>query len=213
MSLTLTRHGHACVRVATDSGALVVDPGAFSDLAAALEGVEHVLVTHAHPDHLDAVALAERDVHVHGPGQVLDALAEAGVPPERRHLLTPGDRLEVAGAVVEVLDAPHEVIHPEVPLPTNVALLVDGVVLHPGDAFVRPPAGVVIDVLLEPVGAPWLRAADMVEHVRAVRPRRVVPVHDGTLSEAGRSLALSLLGNLTEAEVLTPAPGEPVLVD
>lgn len=212
MSLTLTRHGHACVRVTTDSGAFAVDPGSFSDVGRALDGVEHVLVTHAHPDHLDAAAVAARDVHVHGPAQVLDALAEAGVPEERRHLLTPGDRLEVAGAVVEVLDAPHEVIHREVPLPTNVALLLDGVVLHPGDAFARPPAGVAIDVLLEPVGAPWLRVADMVEHVRAVAPRRVLPVHDATLSEAGRGLALRLLGQLTAAEVVTPGPGEPVTV-
>lgn len=212
MSLTLTRHGHACVRVTTDSGAFAVDPGSFSDVERALDGVEHVLVTHAHPDHLDAAAVAALDVHVHGPAQVLDALAEAGVPEERRHLLTPGDRLEVAGAVVEVLDAPHEVIHPEVPLPTNVALLLDGVVLHPGDAFARPPAGVAIDVLLEPVGAPWLRVADMVEHVRAVAPRRVLPVHDATLSEAGRGLALRLLGQLTAAEVVTPGPGEPVTV-
>ncbi len=212
MSLTLTRHGHACVRVTTDSGTFAVDPGSFSDVGRALDGVEHVLVTHAHPDHLDAAAVAARDVHVHGPAQVLDALAEAGVPEERRHLLTAGDRLEVAGAVVEVLDAQHEVIHPEVPLPTNVALLLDGVVLHPGDAFARPPAGVAIDVLLEPVGAPWLRVADMVEHVRAVAPRRVLPVHDATLSEAGRGLALRLLGQLTAAEVVTPGPGEPVTV-
>ena len=69
---TLTFWGHACVRLDGPGGALVIDPGAFSDGAAALDGASGVLVTHEHPDHVDADALAPRV----GPG--LPVWAPAG---------------------------------------------------------------------------------------------------------------------------------------
>ncbi|TQL04143.1 MBL fold metallo-hydrolase [Cellulomonas sp. SLBN-39] len=216
MPLTLTRHGHACVRLTRDDGArLVVDPGSFSDVATALDGVDAVLVTHEHPDHLDTdavVAATGRGVQVWAPAAVVEQLAAVGAPVAALHAVQPGDALTVGGLDVQVLGGWHEVIHPDVPRLTNVAYLVEGAVLHPGDAFTLPPAGAAVRVLLEPVGAPWLRMADAVDHVRAVAPDRVVPIHDATLSDAGRALAARLLGQLTTARVVEPAAGEPVEV-
>ena len=57
MTLTLSTWGHACVRIERDGRRLVLDPGAFSD-PAALDGADAVLITHAHPDHVDPAALA-----------------------------------------------------------------------------------------------------------------------------------------------------------
>ena len=42
-----------------------------------------------------------------------------------------------------------------------------------------------IDVLLAPVSAPWLKLAEALDFVRAVRPERALPVHDAMLSEIG----------------------------
>lgn len=214
MALTLTRLGHSCVRVETAHGAFCVDPGTFSDVPAALAGVRDVLVTHVHPDHVDVVALAAaEDVTVHAPAQVLDALRDAGARPERLRPVAAGDRLDLAGVRVDVLGELHETIHPDVPRPANVAYLLDGTVLHPGDSYTQPPAGTAVDVLLEPVGAPWLRLGDVVDHVRAVAPRRVVPVHDALLSDLGRGSAVRLLTQLTQAEIVPLESGTPLTVD
>ena len=51
-----TQLGHSCVRLDKDGAILVIDPAMWTDAAAALAGAAAVMVTHEHPDHLDADA-------------------------------------------------------------------------------------------------------------------------------------------------------------
>ncbi|MFC8192461.1 MBL fold metallo-hydrolase [Cellulomonas sp. NPDC057328] len=212
MPLTITRHGHSCVRIERDGRVLVVDPGTWSDLDAALDGAEAVLVTHEHPDHVEVGPVADRvraGVEVWAPETVVADLEAAGAPRDRMHPVADGDDLTVAGARVRVLGERHAVIHPDLPVPANVAYLVDDVLLHPGDSYTLPPDGASVDVLLQPVGAPWLRLADAADYVRAVAPRTVVPIHDELLSERGRAGAVRLLRTLVPAsELVVLASGE-----
>ncbi|WP_175499554.1 MBL fold metallo-hydrolase [Cellulomonas marina] len=212
---TLTHWGHSCVRFELPGGAVVVDPGAFSDLDRSLPGAVAVLVTHEHQDHVVPADLVAHlaglgsSTEVHAPQAVVDALVEAGLPAERAHAVSPGDRLDLAGGTFTVVGGDHAVIHPDIPGIANVGFLleVEGrTVLHPGDAFVAAPEGVTVDTLLVPVGAPWLKLADTIDWVRSVAPRRVVPIHEAVLSGAGRQLASTLLTNLGGA-------GEPVVLE
>ena len=59
-----------------------------------------------------------------------------------------------------------------------------------------PAAGTRVDVLLAPVSGPWLKVGDVVDYVRAVGPRIVVPIHDAMNSEAGNGLADRLVATL-----------------
>lgn len=212
MTTTLTRWGHSCVRLDGPGGALVIDPGSFSDVGSALRDVGAVLVTHEHPDHLDAdavVGAARTGAEIAGPEPVVAALLAAGAPSDRVRTVAPGDRVTAAGFTVDVLGGEHAVIHPDVPVIANLAYLVDGAVLHPGDSWTVPPSGTEVDVLLLPLGAPWLRVADAVDLVRAVAPRQVVGIHDAVLSDAGRRLAVDLVGRLGGSGPVTVlAPGE-----
>jgi L-ascorbate metabolism protein UlaG (beta-lactamase superfamily) len=55
--MRFTKLGHSCVRLEKDGATLVIDPGTFTDAPAALAGAAAVMVTHEHPDHLDADAI------------------------------------------------------------------------------------------------------------------------------------------------------------
>ena len=57
------------------------------------------------------------------------------------------------------------------------------VVYHPVDALHVPEPAV--ETLLLPVSAPWLKLAEALDFVRAVRPERALPVHDAMLSQVG----------------------------
>ncbi|QZN84171.1 MBL fold metallo-hydrolase [Cellulomonas sp. C5510] len=203
-ALTLTHWGHACVRLERDGRCLVLDPGSFGDLSV-LGDADAVLVTHDHPDHVAADELvaavsARPGLEVWAPGPLVDRLAEEGAPRDRLHVAAGGDRFTAAGFDVRVTGEQHAVIHPDVPRIANVAYLVEDVLLHPGDSFTPPPDGATVDVLLVPVAGPWMKVAEAVDYVRAVRPRLAVPIHDAILSDAGRALVDRLVGGLGGAQ-------------
>src|SRR4029078_3537928 len=56
--MRLLKYSHACVRVESDAAVLVIDPGAFTE-PEGLDGVDAVLITHEHFDHLDVDKLAD----------------------------------------------------------------------------------------------------------------------------------------------------------
>lgn len=207
MTIRLTRWGHACIRLDRGGDRLVIDPGVFSDLPDALDGVGAVLVTHGHPDHVatePVVEAVQGGVHVWAPQSVVDSLVEAGAPADRTHPVRAGESFSAGGFDVAVLGEWHALVHPDVPRIQNVGYLVADV-LHPGDAYVDP-AGARVDVLCTPLGAPWLKLGEVVDYVRSVGPSRVVVIHDALLSAIGQGMAIGLLGRLGGA-------GDPISLD
>ncbi|MHA7133005.1 MBL fold metallo-hydrolase [Oerskovia turbata] len=199
--MRLTFHGHSCVTLDHAGTALTIDPGTFADAPAALRGADAVLVTHAHPDHLDVDAVRDArtlrpGLRVMGPQSVFDRLGETP-DGDRLVLVEPGDVLALGALSVQVGGGEHALIHPDVPRVANVTYLVagDGVrVHHPGDSFSPPLTDERLDVLLAPVAAPWMKVAESIDYVRALDPWTVVPIHEGVLSPAGLGLVHRLLG-------------------
>ncbi len=211
-TLSLTTWGHAGIRLARDGRVLAVDPGSYTD-PRILDGAGAVLVTHEHADHVDVERVAaalvnDPSVELWAPGAVVDALGEAGAPADRLHAVDGGDTFTAAGFTVQALGHRHATIHPDMPPPANVAFLVDGAVLHPGDSFTPAPDGADVAVLALPVAGPWLKLAESVDYVRQVAPRVAVPVHDAILNDAGRALADRIVGGLGGSEYRRLVPGE-----
>ena len=190
--MRLTKLGHACVRLEKDGMTLVVDPGSFS-AADALEGAQAVLITHEHVDHvvadrLRAAIQRHPDLRIWSTRTVAELLTGAHV-----EAVADGEAFSIDGRFdVQVRGEWHAVVHPDVPRIVNVGFLVDGLVFHPGDAFTLPSQPV--DTLLVPVHAPWSKVAEVIDYVRAVKPRQVIPIHDGLLNDVGLALVDGLLG-------------------
>lgn len=205
---------HSCLLVEVAGLRLLIDPGTYSGDAVrglgqeVLAGIDAVLVTHQHPDHLDR-ALLQEVLRLATGAQVLaepetaaqlaeDAAGAAAIDPGRLRMLAAGQTQELtAGGGEPVLriravGGRHAVIHPDLPRVGN-----SGLVLQAGEG---PRLGVTgdslevleefvgIDVLAFAVLAPWSKMSETIDFLRAVRPRLALPVHEAGASAAGRAI-------------------------
>jgi len=213
----LTHLGHACVLIEIDGTGVLIDPGSLSTATTA-RGVDAMLFTHSHVDHLDTAAVAELLQSNSTSDIVADSasaqiLQDADVKDVTVVDSATSAHLEVAGIGINATTVPHATIHCELPSPVNNTYLIADSILHPGDAFWNP--GRPVGVLLLPIGGPWMKLSESIDYLRAVSPKVAIPIHQGGLAAAHRALHCDLLTKLAPAgtRVLPLVEGERTEVD
>jgi L-ascorbate metabolism protein UlaG (beta-lactamase superfamily) len=179
--MRLTKYAHSCVLVEDDGARVLIDPGNLTRGFDELTGLSGILITHQHPDHVDidrVGPLLERnpDAAVYADEATAGILGERGI---NATTARQGDQFDV-GMEVAVHGVDHAVIYSEIPVIPNVGYLVGGRFFHPGDSFTVPEAPV--EVLGLPTAAPWLKASEAIEYLRAVTPRVAIPIHEALLA-------------------------------
>lgn len=205
--MRISHLGHACLLVEAAGTRVLVDPGTFSTGWEELGDLDAVVVTHQHPDHVDAEklpALLEGNdgVLLRAEPETAASLADSRLGSDGDVDLAafhPGEVLQLGALTVRAVGGQHAVIHPEVPRVGNTGLVLSApgepVLFVPGDAYDTTPEGV--DVLALPLNAPWATSAMTVDFLRAVAPSTAaVPVHDALLSATGRKGYLANIGRL-----------------
>ncbi|MCU1658861.1 MAG: fold metallo-hydrolase [Pseudonocardiales bacterium] len=190
--MQLTKFGHSCVRIQDGDRSIVIDPGVFTEVDVALDGAQAVLITHEHPDHLDAdrvrgAALADPRIRIWAPESVAAMFRDLGA---QVVTVAPGSSFEAAGFEIQAVGGQHALIHPTIPVIANVGYLVAGV-YHPGDSLIVPREPV--QTLLAPIHAPWSKTAEVIDFVVAVRARQVHQIHDALLNEIGLQFVETLV--------------------
>ncbi|MFD3744018.1 MBL fold metallo-hydrolase [Nocardia sp. NPDC058633] len=222
--MNITHFGHACVLVEIPGTAastrILFDPGTYSQGFEDLADLDLILITHAHPDHLDGPRLAALMAAnpaaqlIVGEGTLV-ALDSPDYPENMRrpaHVAQPGQKLSVLGHDIVITGGEHACVHSALPTSDNVGYLIDDAVFHPGDAFdeIATP----VDVLLLPIGGPWMKIGEGIDYLRSIAPRVVVPIHQAGLAPAHQNMHCQLLKNLapeiTEVLVLDHATSHPI---
>ncbi|GAA3533204.1 MBL fold metallo-hydrolase [Aeromicrobium panaciterrae] len=184
--MQITRFGHAAVLVEAADTRILIDPGVFSpDETFALEGLDAIVVTHQHADHIDASrgpGLVERNS---GATLISDPETAATLGFGSWTANAEGLETVVGGLTVRGVGSQHAVILPALPRVANVGVTVSApgqpTLFHPGDTYEYAPEGV--DVLALPLSAPWAKVSETIDFVQRVSPGALFPVHDRTIAD------------------------------
>lgn len=194
--MNVTKYQHACFTAEVDSQLLVVDPGNFSADFIAPDHVVAVVITHEHADHFDHDHLAA--IMDKNPDAVILApeAVTAQIEVFNTRSVAAGDIVAVGPFNLEFFGGQHAVIHDSMPIAANLGVMINDLLYYPGDSFTLPEKSV--DTLAIPAAAPWMKIGEAIDFLVAVRPRLAFPTHDAILSDAGRSLADTMLGSFGE---------------
>jgi L-ascorbate metabolism protein UlaG (beta-lactamase superfamily) len=180
--MRITKFGHACLMIEEQEMRLLIDPSTFAKNLADVSDADAILITHDHFDHLDAGTV--KDVLLRSPSATVYAdpgaskvLDEAGVSVAT---VADGDEIDIKGVRVQVVGEHHDHVHPDLPIMGNVGFLIAGRFFYPGDALTVPNEPV--EILAQPTDGPWLKLEQTLDYVRAIKPKVVIPVHEGTLA-------------------------------
>jgi L-ascorbate metabolism protein UlaG (beta-lactamase superfamily) len=181
--MKIKKIGHCCLLIRTGVLTVLTDPGAFTVEQDSITGIDVVLITHEHADHLhtqsvQAILKNNPQAVVISNSAVSKKLAEVGV----QCLLVEGsNKTDIKGSSIEAFDCKHEEIFEQVGQVQNTGYFIDSRLFYPGDSFGKP--GRKVDILALPVAGPWCKIPDAIRYALSVKPSKVFPVHDGMLQE------------------------------
>lgn len=193
--MTIKKLGHCCLLIKTDGKTVLTDPGAFSTAQNDVAGVDIVLITHEHQDHLHIDSL--RKVLANNPQAVVVANASVGRLLDKENIkyqiLEDGQKRQFDSLSVEGFGTIHAEIYKTLPRVQNTGFMIAGRLCYPGDAFEKPNQQP--EIIALPVAGPWMKISEAVDYALELQPKSVFPVHDAILSPAS-SFVHTMMTNL-----------------
>jgi L-ascorbate metabolism protein UlaG (beta-lactamase superfamily) len=190
--MKITKLGHCCLHIVQGELAILTDPGAYSTLQNQVKGIDVVMITHEHADHLHVGSLkivlqnnpgAEVITNT-GVGAILD---KEGIP---YTLVADNQSVIRKGVEISGFGKNHWEMYKVVTPVENTGYFIGKKLFYPGDSFSAPNQP--IDVLALPVAGPWATLSECIDYALKLQPKKAFPVHDGMLISDRRGPAHNL---------------------
>ena len=190
--MQITKFGQCCLLIELAGKRILTDPGRFSVAQNEVTGLDLILITHEHADHLHSESLqailknnpAAAVVTNEGVGKIL---TELGL---RYEVLVEAEPTERCGVTLEAFDGKHAEIFAAYGQVQNTGYFIAEQLFYPGDSYIEP--GKPVPVLALPVAGPWCKSAESIAYAVRVKPDAAFPVHDAVLNDEGLALTHGL---------------------
>lgn len=181
--MKIKKIGHCCLLIQTEEITILTDPGAFSVDQNTIVGIDLILITHEHVDHLHVESL--KKIIFNNPNVKIVTNSSVGKILEQENIsyevLEGRDVKTINNFLLEAFDSKHEEIFEEVGQVKNTGYFMGNKLFYPGDSYCNPMKDV--DVLALPVAGPWCKVPDVIRYALEVKPKKAFPVHDGMLQK------------------------------
>ena len=196
--MKIKKIGHSCLLINEGGLNILTDPGTYTaDAVKNLTGIDVVLVCDEHQDHFDVPTIEA--LLKNNPGlrivtqkAVNKLLADKNIKSE---ILLDKQTVEIKGVKFEGCGEKHALLHSSIPQSDNTGYIISDRFFYPGDALTVPHKQ--IEILALPVSGPWLKSAEVIDYVLAVKPKFCFPVHD---SMGGGGFMGMMIGRITEKQ-------------
>lgn len=182
--MKITKYIHSCLVFEQDDYKLLIDPGNFTFIEGLVKpddfaDVSAIIVTHIHPDHLDIENLKTITALNNAPiitnNQVAKELQKQGIEAE---IFTEGTR-NFGGMEFKAMPVIHMPLLDN-PIPEMTGFIINGNILHPVDSLHESLTQFEgIELLILPIMAPFCNERQVAEFADALKPKQILPVHDG----------------------------------
>jgi L-ascorbate metabolism protein UlaG (beta-lactamase superfamily) len=194
--MKITKYVHSCLLVETPKQTILIDPGSFSWDSHLLSPIrlaklDYIVITHDHPDHYNLPFLKELSAKFpHAQIITNEDLAKIIGGEKLPNVILTGSQPDI-----EVFEVAHEPVPFDLPVPRNIGVHIEGLLTHPGDAFYIKSSQ---DILALAMTSPWGNLKQALEVAAALKPKKIIPVHDWFWHKVARDAMYAMSKNLLE---------------
>jgi len=178
--MKINKIGHCCLVIEIEGKKIMTDPGGYTTGQTDISGLDYILITHEHGDHIHIESLKKvlennPNTKIITNSAVKKLLDEANIV---CGVLEEGE-LDIGGIKLFAKTCPHADIFDNVTPVQNTGYMIADKLFYPGDAWLE--LGIPVPVLALPVAGPWSKIRDVLEYAIRINPENAFPVHDGML--------------------------------
>jgi L-ascorbate metabolism protein UlaG (beta-lactamase superfamily) len=183
--MKITKLGHCCLVIEENGIKILTDPGMLSTAQNEVKGINLVLITHEHPDHLhfeSVMRILDNNpkVPLITNSAVRNILHAVAIPCQ---VLEDKQSTTFKEISIEAFGNEHAEIYKDFKRVQNTGYFIANRFFYPGDALYVP--GKPVEILALPVAGPWVKIKEAIDYAKEVKPKVCFPVHDGILSFVG----------------------------
>lgn len=208
--MQITKLEHSGIIVDKNGQKIVCDPVEFMHKLPELTNVVAIIITHQHSDHFQPEILARileqnPEARIFAPRDLeIDEIA--GRPIEK---VENGAIQEISNFKLRFFGQNHAAIVPGIVPCSNTGVIIDEIVVNPGDSFDLPTSFEHPKVLFVPSAAPWCKVSESAEYIKKARPEIAIPFHNAVLSDLGNGINNNWLAKVADEVDTKFAPLQP----